>query len=369
MEPYKKLQKDHSDVYFDLSKESMIMKLRGKPNAVSDAKDAVASFDIIKETIEVVGRETAIVVGKGGVTINALVEKFNVGIQVEDNNEKSSSSGSSNSNSNNNNKKSNDENDKAVVVITGIPSDVKAAAEEIQMMLHNNEDIETSIVVSALAKNGFLEDSGKMIKKLQKDVNELLDCKGVRLNFENEKDDNDGGKGDGKGGVDDDTSFTSSKTLLVVRAPRAQHFAAVDYVKKCINEMESKIFVVKIDDHVIPKIIGKKGETINAMRKLGKGASIDIDRISGGVSVLAIDEESKKLIKAQIEEIIAQNQILQIPLDSQMMGLVFGFPGKGMKASIHSKGVQMTQDGTDTVKFRGTIESVSGKRISLRNDD
>ncbi len=335
MEPFKQLQKDHSDVYFDLSKESMVMKLRGKPDVVTSAKEAVAGFDIIKETIELVGRETGTVVGKGGVTINALAEKFNVGLNVEGNSGKNS------------------DNDKSVVEITGMPKDVQAAAKEINFILFNNEDIETSIVVSALAKNGFLEDSGKLIKELQKDVNDRLECKGVRLNFENEK---------------EEGEESSSKTLLVVRAPRVQHFAAVDYVKKHINDVESKIFVVKIDQHMIPKIIGKKGETINAMRKMGKGASIDIDRISGGVSVLANDEESKKLIKAQIEEIIAQNQILQIPVDSQMMGLVFGTPGKGMKSSISSKGVQMTQDGADSVKFIGTIESVSGKEYIRRRN-
>lgn len=328
MEPFKQLQKDHSDVYFDLSKDSKVMKLRGKPHFVSSAKEAVASFDIIKQTIDVAGRETAIVVGKGGVTINAFVEKFNVGMNVE---------------------RINDE--KAVVEITGVPANVNAAVKEINFMLFKNEDIETSIVVSTIAKNSFLEDSGALIKKLQKDVNEMLDCKGVRLNFENEKEE----------GVE-----SSSKTLLVIRAPRAQHLAAVEYVKKHIAVYESKIFVVKIDQHMIPKIIGKKGETINAMRKMGKGGSIEIDRISGGVSVLANDEESKKLIKAHIEEIIAQNQLLQIPVDSQMMGLVFGAAGKGLKSSINSKGVQMTQDGSDTVMFRGTIESITEAAVILR---
>jgi len=327
MEPFKQLQIDHEDVYFDLSKESRIMKIRGRSEPVEAAKKAIAEFDIAMDSIKLAGRETAIVVGKGGVMIKALIEKFSVGIQVDRIND-----------------------DSSVAKIVGLPSDVEEAVKEINFMLFKCEDIETSIVVSALAKNGYLENSGALIKQLQKDVNQALDSAGIRLNFEKKE----------------VGAESSSIALLRIKAPRSHHLAAVDFVKPRIEQFESKVFVIKVEDRLIPKIIGKKGENINAMRKIGKGATIEVGRLDSEVSVLAADEATKELIKAEIEKIVAKNQILQIPVESKMMGLVFGSLGKDMRSKIAKIDVNISQDGNDTVMFKGYVESITEAAIILR---
>ena len=49
---------------------------------------------------------------------------------------------------------------------------------------------------------------------------------------------------------------------------------------------------------------------------------IEGDGVVGEVSVLTNDEATKELIRAAIEKFIAENQILKIPVDVSMMGMV-----------------------------------------------
>lgn len=320
MVAFKKLQKDNPDVFFDLDKKSQVLKIRGKVGAISAAKDDLAAIDVVMESFKLVGREVGIVVGKAGATVIALVEKYNVGIDVDRINDESSN-----------------------CRIVGFSTDVAGAKTEIGEMLFKNEDVETSIIVSSLAKNKFLEGQGNLIKKLQKEVNEALDCNSVRLQFE----------------AKDKDDVNSSCALLGIRSPRMHHLAAVDLTKKNVAEFEAKTLIIKIEQHLIPKLIGKEGATINGLKKMGKGSTIDIDRTLGEVSVLTNDEETKELVKTAIEDIIAANQVLQIPVESNMMMLLFGAPGKGMRSKLQQNDVHFKQDGMDTVSFRGSIEKIT----------
>ena len=263
------------------------MKMRGKTDAITALKQDIEKINVIEETIELDAREAGLVIGKGGATIKTLTDKFEVAIDVKDTNDTSS-----------------------VVKIVGISLNVAEAVKEINNMIFENKDVETAMVVSTLFRNKFLEKSGALIKELQKNVNKALDSNAIRLQFE---------------GRDKDGSEMSTCALLEIRSPRMNHPQAVELVKKHVEEYESKTLIIKIEPYMGSTIIGKGGEKINELKKMGKGATIDLDRVVGEVSVLANDEATKELIKAAIEDIIAENQILKIPVKNSMMGLVSGY--------------------------------------------
>jgi len=284
MIPYKQLRKDHENVYIDLSKDSKVMKLRGKVEAITAVKDDIAKINVTMETIEVSGREAGLIIGKGGATIKALTEKYDVGLDVKDGNK-----------------------DKAAIEIVGISINVAAAVKGINEMIFQNQVVDTAVVCSKLFKFKCLGKAGAGIKELQKDVNAALDSNAVRIQFE---------------GRDKEVEIESSCALLEIRTPRMIHTRAVELVKMRVAEDEAKTLVIKFESHMIPMIIGKGGEKINELKKLGKGATIELDRVIGEASILATDEATKLLVKGAIEEIIAQNQILKIAVENSMMGLV-----------------------------------------------
>lgn len=284
MAPYKQLRKDHEHVYIDLSKDTKVIKLRGKMETITAVKDDIAKINVTMETIDVSGKEAGLIIGKGGATIKALAVKHDVGLDVKDGN-----------------------GDTAAIEIVGISINVAAAVKEINDMIFQNQDVETVVVCSKLFKFKSLGKAGAGIKEMQKEVNAALNSNAVRIQFE---------------GRDKEGEIESSCTLLEIRTPRMVHARAVELVKKRVAEDEAKTIVIKFEAHMIPMIIGKGGEKINELKKLGKGATIELDRVVGEVSVLASDEATKMLVKDAIEEIIAQNQILKIPVENSMMGLV-----------------------------------------------
>ena len=82
MAAFTKLQTLYPKVHFDLSRKSSSIILRGKPEAVALVKDSILGINVEMETMKLAGRETALIVGKGGVTVNQLVDEYNVAIDV-----------------------------------------------------------------------------------------------------------------------------------------------------------------------------------------------------------------------------------------------------------------------------------------------
>lgn len=257
------------------------MKVRGKEDKIAAFKADINEINVVSESITFTKRDVGVIIGKNGATIKSLTEKYGIAVEVNDGKD-----------------------DSSTVELVGVSINVAAATKEINEMVYQNQDMETAVIVSKLFRNAFLEKSGALIKELQKEINTALNSNAIRIQFE---------------GRDMESG---SCTLLEIKSPRAVHNEAVELVKKRVEEYESKTLVVKFEPHLAPKLIGKGGEKINKIKKLGNGASIEIDRVIGEVSVLAKDEATKDLVKAEIEEIIAQNQILKIPVDNSMMGLV-----------------------------------------------
>ncbi len=320
------LQKNHPEVVFDLTKESRIMKLRGKEDAVTSAKKDVLNFEVKMEKIEIPSREVAIIVGKSGRTINRLVSEFDVSIQVAD--KRDSKSGS----------------DTASISVSGVGKKVEIAMKEIKDILFNNEDMEVSILVSAMTRNKLLSDSGTLIKQLQKDVNEACQPGNSFVRFEELAKEQE----------------RESTSILIVKSPRVHIDEAERIVKERIASYDSNLINMQIDIDLIPVVIGPKGATIKSLRSIGgSGANIEIDKFSGVVKLMADEETQRDAMKKAIDDLISENQILRVPMDSGMFPDLFGKRGKAVKSKIQKGGVFIKiDDSDDAILLRGSIEKV-----------
>lgn len=282
--PYKELRNNHSEVYFDLSKETKKLNVRGKAGAISALKDAIANLDVTMETISMTNKEVGLVIGKGGSMIKSFIEKFNIGIEVKT-----------------------ESNESSIVEIVGTSSNVADAVKEINQLIYQNQDVKSVLIVNKLIKNRLLENAGEILKSIQRELNKAIDTNSIRLGFESK---------------DKDSENAASSALLEIASIQAVHDAAVDLLKQKIAKYESNVLSIQIDPSLTTRIIGKGGEKIKELKKLGKGSTIEIDKVTGEVSVFASDENTKDLVKAGIESIVAENQILKIPVEMPMIGLV-----------------------------------------------
>lgn len=285
MAPFKELRNNHSELYIELSKESKKLKVRGKEGAISSLKDAIAQLDVAMETIKISNKEAGLVIGKGGSMIKSLTEKYSIGVEINK-----------------------DATESAFVEVVGTTSNVADAVKEINQLLYQNQDVKSVVVVNKLIKNRLLENSGASLKSIQKELNKTFDTNSIRLGFESSK--------------DQDTDNAASSALFEIASIQAVHMAAIEVLKQKIAECESNILTVHVDPTIVPKIIGKGGEKIKELKKLGKGSTIEIDKVTGEVSIFSSDENTKNLVKADIDTIVAQNQSLKIPVEEPMVGLV-----------------------------------------------
>jgi len=326
-----KLQSLYPKVHFDLSRQSFTITLRGKPEIVALVKDSILGINVEMETMKLEGRETALVLGKQGVTVKQLVEEHNVAIDVT--------------------KESGDK-DSSVVKIVGTSMNVASAKAAIQDILFNNEEVEVSIIVDALTRNKLLSDSGLLIKQLQEEVKGKCNHNNTMMNFEK---------------LSKEEVKSSSTSTLFIKAPRMGIDSAMLVVKARVESYEANIFTMEVDGALIPLIIGKKGETINKLRSLGPGAEIHVEKTTGEIKILG-SEEATMAIKNAIDDIVANNQIVNVAVDESMLGLIFGHQGKELKEEIQALDVSMANGSSRKyIKLRGQIEKITEAASILRD--
>ena len=332
MAEFNKLLKNHPNVNFDLSKETLLLKLRGKEEFVMPAKEEVLSVDVRMETLVIPGRDAAVIVGKSGKTINRLVADYDVSIQVE------------------NQKKGNE--DKSTIIVSGQGNKVDVAMKEIKDILFKSEDIEVHLLVTPMTRNKLLSGSGLLIKQLQKDVNKACQPGNSFVRFEE---------------LSKEERETSS--ILIVKSPRMHIEQAEKIVKERIEQYDSAMITIQIDIDLIPVIIGSKGATIKSIRNLGgEGADIEVDKVTGEVKIMADSQASRVVMKEAVDKLVDENQILRVPMAQSMFADLFGQSGKEVKSKVQDSGVFMRIDDSDTaILLRGSIEKVSAYVVTLRN--
>jgi len=323
-----KLQESHPFVYFDVSRNSNILRLRGKPDYVAMAKVDINTLDLKTSTRDLHSRETGLVVGKGGSTITKLVNDFDVSINVSDANKKTGNS---------------------VMEITGPHRLVDSAMDAIESILHENEEMEDFIYVEPMQRNMFLSNNGTVLKGIQKEISLKLTKNGsgggLLLVFERKE--------------GEDKYNKSEPSKLIIKSNRAN----IDYVKEVIEsrikQHESTVTTVTVDPSMISAIIGKGGAKIKSLRS--DGVEIEVTKETGVIKIQSEDDAAKTKVLSEIEIIVAENQITKVPIAQGMIGMMFGDIGRTMKKSItEDLGVKLNVDNADeNIILRGTTEKIN----------
>lgn len=314
------------NVIFEFSIESSLLKMRGREEFVNAAKAHLMSFDLSLETLEIPNSDSGVVVGKGGATINRLVTEHNVSIEIF-------------------HVKSKSPNDITTVTVSGYRNDVSEAIKEIKDLLFKNEVIEFSVLVSPMVRNKLLNNSGQLIKNLQKDLNEACESKHYSIRCEK---------------FDDDEEYVSLSNLTV-RTTRMHFEKAEKIVKEKLALYESTKYTMQIDVGLVPVIIGPKGSTIQSLKALGgPGANIQVDKLNGEIQLMGDTETGRNAMKDVIDNLITENQIIKVPMEHIHISDLFGQIGKDIRSKIQQSGVYIKIDDSETlVSLRGSIDKVS----------
>jgi polyribonucleotide nucleotidyltransferase len=314
------IQSEHPGVYFDIDRDSTTMKLRGKPENLGPAQAKLLSLDVSSRTTDVTSREISLIVGKGGATINRLMNEYGVSINVSSAESISSS-----------------------VEVVGLTSNLDAAFVEIESILFENEELEETILVQPLVRNNFLANNGAVMKELQAEIKTVIEPNGGSALILFEKISRDEGK---------------SSSTMIVKANRTNLPIAKEAIQKKISEVEANILTIHVDPDIIPAILGKGGSVIASLRELG--AEIFVDKSSGEVKIESSDEKSRKAVTEAIDKIVAENQVMKIEIVKTLIGQILGGEGKELRKKITEDiGAAFNINSTDThVVFRGTEEQV-----------
>jgi len=328
-----KIQLSNPNVHFDLSRSSSYLRLRGREENVLRAKEEVTNLGVDTSTRKLSSRETGLIVGKGGATVNKLVSDHDVSINVE-----------------------NDDARGSVLEIVGLSANVENALAEVEDILHMNAECESFILVQSMQRNMFLSKGGAVLKEIQTQVGSGKG--GVLLIFE-KKAREDGGRG----------GNNKEPTKLIIKTSRANMPIVLQQVQSKIEAHEKTVSTMTVDAAMIPAIIGKGGATINALRQEGLGAEIEVEKDSGIIRIQSEDDEVKRKVKEAIEKIVSENQVLFVDIEQNMIGLTFGEPGKVTRNRISEElGVWMGVDSSDShVVLRGTKEKIQEAAVIVRD--
>lgn len=216
----------------------------------------------------------------------------------------------------------------AVVEITGPVPNIEAARAEVETILYENEEIEDFLMVNPMQRNMFLANSGALLKQMQAQISGGGVTKGgtsALLLFEKRDK-----------GTDKPMSIAKEPSKLCVRTSHFNMDNALQIVKRRIAEHEATIITIEVHPDMVPAIIGKGGATINALRQEGSGAEIEIDKNTGTIRIQANDQSVREYVKESINQIVAENQVLNVAVERPMIGLIFGDSGKEIKTCIYN---------------------------------
>mmetsp|Transcript_50614 Transcript_50614/g.61045 ORF Transcript_50614/g.61045 Transcript_50614/m.61045 type:complete len:1310 (+) Transcript_50614:177-4106(+) len=331
----KKLEVANPEVQFDLSRNSTILHLRGRPEFAVLAKKEVENLDVKTLSRNLSSKETGLVVGKGGATINKLISDHDVSINVL-NESKGSDAG-------------------ATVEITGPSANADAALAEVEEILYENEESEDFVLVETMQRNMFLSNGGAVLKEIQAEINEGGKG-GILLLFERR----------GKDERNNPNSKDPSK--LSIKTSRANMARAMELVRNRIEAHEKTVLTIKVDADKVAAIIGKGGATINQLRQEGSGAEIEVDKDTGVIKIQSEDDDVKAKVKHAIDEIVLANQILNVEVEKSMISLLFGETGKPLRKKISDE--MNVWIGVDSsyfhVTLRGTQEKIEEAAVMLK---
>ena len=329
------LKTEYPAAYMVVIKSSSKIVLRGSPEDVNELKSRIENLPLVSQDRPLEGKEFSILLGKKGATIDALVKKYSLAIEV-----------------------TKIDQDHADCSIMGPPTDVDAAVQEIESLLKENKEMTETISVELITKRLLLSDSGLRIKALQSKVNEEL-----KKIYEEEG----GGAGNTsssnvylKFDTNSPNSNDSNNTDLLVKARQTDLAKAVELTEAGLKEILDLVTHLKVDPFIAPRIIGKGGEKIKKLTE-GKSGYVEVDKHTGQVSVGATTIEERDAILKDVQDIVDNNQLIRLPVNKDLIKAQLRELGRSKnKAEINDLAwVGMDDDTGDAILIRGTKENIA----------
>jgi len=323
------LRKAHPKVTMDVIHDKKHVQLRGLSQDVMAAKVALLMLDLVSKTRQLVRKEYSIVVGKAGVTINKFVDDHQVAIHVEDISD-----------------------DEWIATITGPPANVNLCLQDIEQVLALNKEVVESLVVDNISRNILLSDSGAPIKKLQADINEKVKSLGiggmVHITFDKEH-------------------TTEHKDVVLVKGRASAVAVAKEMIQATISQMKNAVVVISIDPFIVPRIIGKGGETIKKLKN-GKAVNIEVDKEAGTIMIQSQNAAEIQRVETEINDIVKENQLERIDFQPTVVrAMVREISRSEHKTKLADLVWMGVDDETDQIVLRGTREQLD-EAICIVND-
>ena len=269
------IRQEYPNTYIDIvrSGDGKLI-LRGTPEDVEDIKTKVFGLQLVSKTRTLVGREYAILLGKKGGTIDKFCSMHCVSIEVDKHDEEN-----------------------ATAVITGPPSNVDLTMIDIDELLNDNKELTETIEIPLILKNILLAEAGQLIKNMQSNVSDSLP-EGSTCYITV-----------GKGLV------TKDNPELVIKARQAVISKALELTQSAVKFLECLYVKITVDPYTVPRILGKKGETIRLLTEGKKDVFVEVDKATAVVYYGGTTPAAVKEVGREVQEIIENNSIARVKLD------------------------------------------------------
>ncbi|CAJ1899848.1 unnamed protein product [Cylindrotheca closterium] len=270
----KELRAANEDVTIDMVRSSGKVNVIGLPERIEEIKKSILQLNVITKERTLLPNELPVIIGKKGSTISELVIKHEVSMDIE-------KSGTS-----------------TTAFVTGPPELVNSTLADIDTMIKENEEISDPIHVELIFKKIFLHQSGKIIKGLQKEVNEALKegAEGIPasciINFDPKHPD-------------------KNDAILIVKARRSVLEKASELTKTGLEKFKDLVIKMSADPYIVPRIIGKNGEIIKKLTN-GKPCFMEVSRTSGEVVLGATNATDLENLKKEVDKLMEKNALLRI---------------------------------------------------------
>jgi rRNA processing protein Krr1/Pno1 len=296
------IREEFPDVYLDVRRITGKLLIRGEPEKLELVKTKIAGIQIISRERELLGKEPVVLVGSKGATIDRLCSEYAVSIEID---------------------KTGD--DTATAVVSGPPSTVEEVLSEIDDMMNDNREVTEIIHVDVIVKNILLADSGRHIKALQTKVNETLNGGNCYLSVS-------------KGAIAKD------HPEVIVKTKQSLIGAASDGTRAGLKDLDALVVKLTVDLYVVPKIIGKGGETIRNLTD-GKITFVEVDRNTGDLWYGATTKEGLDGLGKVITELVESNSVLRLESDPATLNNQFREMNRsGIKKQLNDSGVWLDID-------------------------
>lgn len=312
------MRTNYPDLYVAMKRNTTMVTVRGIPEDLENFRFELFNLKIKKQVIDLPSAVSSYLVGKKGSNIEGLVLLHQTAIHIERKDEESQ------------------------VTIVGPSSNVQAATEAIQEISDKMKEDSLSIAVDPIIKEVLLMENGKGIQAINKMVNAEKDS-------------------DTAGFVN--VNCDGNNVVLKGRAVLLP--SAFEIAKREVQVLESKVKTIDVDQVVIPKMIGKGGENIKKIVD-GKPIAISFDRNTGRVALCGLVDEDLQAAEQRIRDIMANNQVERISLDSAKYATVIRDLIRTKSKEINAICHFQSDDETCSVVLRGSNDMLKQASAIVR---